>query len=379
MGCDFVEAHAARRTSKNRIMPSRVHGVLPWCSVDANAVREEALKAQHRLVTVTGTSGAAIAYDYKPCQSVAVREVSVGGRRDCRAIARTGTTLFVAVAGGGLAVLDIADPRASQIVGTLALPGSELVDLVLVGTMLYAADYHAGVHAIDVSDRARPRHHAHHAALGVAQNRRVVAADNLLVLVSDHAFAVFDISKPGTLAPAGAHARMRAAAGWLRGVVLERARLHLTQGVTGAWTFDLADPRTPRPVAGQEPRLDTRPNERLICDALASHDGRLFVGTSSGIWVLRLPESGPPESEAFFTGPGTIRDTARGVVRGGALHFCSCEPHDHVMHIFDASEGIRYMGRQRLSRMIERIHGLELGDDCWIAAAGNAGVLFASY
>ena len=348
--------------------------MIPSCVVDPNAAREEALKAQHRLVTVTGTSGAAIAYDHKPCQSIAVHEVTVGGRRDTRALARRGTTLFVAVAGGGLAVLDITDPRAVQIVGTLAL-AAELVDLALVGDVLYAADYHAGVHAIDVTDRTQPKHVAHHPALGVPQNRRVVAGDNLLVLVSDHAFAVFDISKPGTLAPAGAHARLRTAVGWLRGVVLERTRLHLTQGAIGLWTFDLADPTMPRPLAGQEPRLDTRPNERLICDALASHDGRLYVGTSSGIWMLRSTD-GAPETEAFFTGPGTVRDNARGVVRGGGLHFCACEPHDHVFHIF---EGDRYLGRQRLSRMIERIHDIVLGDDCWIAAAGNAGVLFASY
>jgi hypothetical protein len=347
-------------------------------AVDPNAAREEALKAQHRLVAVTGTSGAAIAYDYKPCQSIAVREVAIGGRRDCRAVARKDSTLFVGISGGGVAVLDIADPHATQIVGTLAMPGSELVDFALAGDILYAADFHAGVHAIDVADRTQPKHLAVHAALA-AQNRRVAAADNLLVVVNDHAVSLFDISRPGTLAPLAAHPRMRTAVGWLRGAVLERGRLHVTQGVMGVWTFDVSDPRQPRPISGQEPRLDSRPNERLICDALAHHGDRLFVGTSSGIWVLRLPETGAPETEAFFTGPGTVRDNGRGVTRDGQLYFCACEPHDHVFHIFDPSQGVRYMGRQRLSRMIDRIHDLAIGDGFWIGAAGTAGVLFASY
>ena len=328
---------------------------------------------------MSGTSGAAIAYDYKPCQSIAVREVSIGARRDCRTVARKGTTLFVGISRGGIAVLDIADPRATQIVATFEMPGSELTDFVLVGDMLYAADFEAGVHAIDIADPKAPKHVTMQPAIAAAQNRRLVSNGKLLVLVNDHAFSIFDVEKPGELAPVSAHPRMRTAVGWLRGVVLESTRLHVTQGPMGFWTFDLADPTHPKLVCGTEPRLDTRPNEKLICDSLAQLGDRLFVGTSSGIWTLRLPESGAPESESFFTGPGTLRDNARGVVRDGQLLFGALEPHDHVLHVFDAAEGIRYMGRQRLSRMIDRLYDLELGDGFWIGAAGNAGVLFAGF
>ncbi len=74
-----------------------------------------------------------------------------------------------------------------------------------------------------------------------------------------------------------------------------------------------------------------------------------------------------------------IRDVARAEVRDGQLWFCALEPHDHVFHIFDPTQGVRYMGRQRLSRMIDRVYDLEHGDGFWIGAAGNSGVLFASY
>jgi hypothetical protein len=338
--------------------------------------RDEELRAKHRITTVAGTSGAAIAYDYKPCQSIAVREVAIGSRRDCRAVARDGTTLYVAVHGGGIAVLDIADPRAVQITSTFAMPNAELVDLALAGKTLYAADHVNGVHALDVSDPKQLRHLALHPALAAAQNRRVLVDGNLLVLVNDHAFSLFDVEKP--FRPLGTHNRLRTAVGWLRGAVLEGKRLHVTQGPMGVWTFDLSDPAKPRPIAGQEVRLDTRPNERLITDTLAHHAGRLFAGTSSGIWVLKLPESGAPESELFFTGPGTIREPARAAVRDGQLYFCAFEPHDHVFFVFDTAQGVRYLGRQRLSRMIDRIYDLQLGDGFWIAAAGNAGVLLAT-
>lgn len=346
--------------------------------MDLNAAREEELKARHRITTVAGTSGAAIAYDYKPCQSIAVREVAIGGRRDCRAVIRHETTLYVAIHGGGIAVLDIADPRAVQITSTFAMPSTELVDLALAGKTLYAADHANGVHALDVSDPKQPRHLALHPALAAAQNRRVLVHETTLVLVNDHAFSIFDVATPGRFRPLGVRTRMRTAVGWLRGAVLEDKRLHVTQGPMGLWTFDLSDPANPHAIAGQELRLDTRPNERLIVDTLAHHAGRLFAGTSSGIWVMKLAGSGAPESEMFFTGPGTIREPARGCVRDGQLLFCAFEPHDHILHIFDTAQGVRYMGRQRLSRMIDRIYDLQLADGFWVAAAGNAGVLFAA-
>lgn len=335
------------------------------------------LQAAHRITPVTGTSGAAIAYDYKPCQSIAVREVAIGGRRDCRCVARRDNLLFVGVHGGGIAVLDIADPRTAPIVATLALPGAELVDFALAGNTLYAADFLAGVHAIDVTDPRQPRHLGAHPALTHANNRRVVTSGGLLVLVNDHAFSVFAIGA-GPLRPLALHPRLRNAVGWFRGVVFEGTRLHLTQGPIGLWTFDLADPAKPQVIAGQEPRLDTRPNERLVADSIAHLGQQMFVGTSSGIWVLELAPAGAPESKSFFTGPGTIRETAA-ATRDGQLYFAALEPHDHVFHIFDLAAGVRYMGRQRLSRMIERVHDLDHGPGYWIGAAGNAGVLFATY
>lgn len=333
------------------------------------------LQAAHRTVTVPGTSGAAIAYDYKPCQSIAVREVAIGGRRDCRCIARRDELLFVGVYGGGIAVIETREPRA--IVGALPMPGAELVDFALAGNTLYAADFLNGVHAIDVSDPKQPRHIALHPALTHSNNRRVVAHENLLVLVNDHAVSLFDISTP-VLRPLALQHRLKTAVGWLRGPVLEGKRLHVTQGPMGVWTFDISDPTKPAVISGLEPRLDTRPNERLIVDSMTRMDQRLFVGTSSGIWTLKLPDAGAPESESFFTGPGTIRE-ASAAVRDGQLYYAALEPHDHVFHIFDVTQGPRYLGRQRLSRMIDRLHDVEHGDGCWIAAGGNSGVLFASY
>ena len=119
--------------------------------MDPRAAQDDELKARHRITTVPGTSGAAVAYDYKPCQQITTREVAIGGRRDCRCLARRDNMLFVGVHGGGIAVVDITDPRTSPILHILSMPGCELVDLALAGDMLYAADFLNGVHAIDVA------------------------------------------------------------------------------------------------------------------------------------------------------------------------------------------------------------------------------------
>ncbi len=349
--------------------------MVTWQTVDPRAAQDDELKARHRITTVTGTSGASVAYDYKPCQQVTTREVAIGGRRDCRCLARKDNLLFVGVHGGGIAIVDITDPRTSPILHILSMPGCELVDLTLAGDMLYAADFLNGVHAIDVSDPNQPRHLGMHPALTHANNRRVVTSGNLLVLVNDHAISVFDVSAR-QLRPVSVQHRLRSAVGWLRGVVLDGSRLHVTQGPMGLWTFDLADPAKPRIVDGQELRLDTRADQRLIVDSLAQLGPRLFAGTSSGIWALETTD-GAPASEAFFTGPGTVRES-RAAERAGQLLFAALEPHDHVLHLFDTTQGVRYMGRQRLSRMIDRIYDLERGDGYWIGAAGNAGVLFAT-
>jgi len=344
--------------------------------LDPRAAQDEELKARHRITTVAGTSGVAIAYDYKPCQPITMREVAIGGRRDCRCVARKDNFLFVGVHGGGIAVVDITDPRTSPIIHVLAMPGCELVDFALAGNTLYVADFLNGVHAIDVTDPKLPRHIAMHPALTHANNRRVVTSGDILVLVNDHAISVFDVSA-NQLRPLALQHRLRTGVGWLRGVVMDGMRLHVTQGPMGLWTFDLTDPAKPRIVDGQELRLETRSDQRLIIDSLAQVGPRIFAGTSSGIWSL-VTTDGAPQSEAFFTGPGTVRE-ASSAVRDGQLLFAALEPHDHVFHIFDVAQGVRYMGRQRLSRVIERIYDLELGDGYWIGAAGNAGVLFASY
>lgn len=344
--------------------------------MDARLRDEDELKARHRVVTTAGTSGAAIAYDYKPCQPLAMREIPLNGRRDVRCVLRRDALAYVGIHDGGIVVLDTSEPRTPPILGGINMPGTDLTSFAIAGTTLYAADATHGFHALDISNPRRPRHLAKHAALAHTGNHRVLVSGATLVLVNDHAFSVFDVSTPAQPRPLAVQHRMRTAVGWLRGAALVGTTLHVTQGGVGLWTFDLAAPAKPRAVAGQEIRLDARPTERLITESLAVLGDRLFVGTSSGIWCLHATGDGAPTTEAFFTGPGTIR-AGHGEARDGKLYFCAFESHDHILHIFEAAPGVRYLGRQRLSRMLDRIHDFALGDVA-IAAAGTGGVLLAT-
>jgi hypothetical protein len=258
------------------------------------------------------------------------------------------------------------------------LAGSvELTSLVLAGSVLYASDWTAGVHVIDVADPAQPKLLATHAALMNTQNRRVLLSGHTLVLVNEHAFSVFDATKPARLQPLSYHYRMRTGVGWLRGAAMASSMLLVTQGAMGVWAFDLSEPRKPRPLCGIGVRLEGRPNDRIVTETLVLFEGRVFVGTSSGVWCMRLTPEGP-ESETFFTGPGTVHETAHGEARDGRLYLCAFEPHDHVHHIFDVARGPRYRGRQRLSRVIDRIWDFAFGASDTVAAAGNDGLLIAT-
>lgn len=341
--------------------------------------QESELERIHRVVQVSGTSGTAVTTDFVAARQLALRPVVIGRGNDCRCIVVRDQFAYVGVAGGGVAVLDVSDPTQPAMIGGIQNPNCEPVSFALAGNMLYAADRTAGLFALDISNPRRPTVTATHPALVHTNNRRVLVSGSTLVLLNEHAFSVFDISSPTQPRPLAYHHRMRSGVGWFRGAAFVDTQLLVTQGVLGLWVFDLATPAVPRALVGAGVSLDTRPNERLVADSLAIYGGRAFVGTSSGVWALRLHSDAPPQSEAFFTGPGYIRDVVQGDARANLLHFGVFEPHDHAFYVFDVSQGPRYLGRQRLNRAVERIWGFQFAANCTLAAAGVHGVLVTSF
>lgn len=338
--------------------------------------QEEELKARYRVVTAQGVSGTAVPMEFPSSKPTAVHGLQLGGKREVRCIARRDHLVYAGVWGGGLAVVDLRDVMRPQLVGKIEGP-AELSSLLLVGNTLYASDWSAGLRVLDVSNPAQPTVLATHPALAYAQNRRVLVHDSMLALVNEHAISVFDVSTPARPRPLAVQHRMRTGVGWFRGASLTGTTLLVTQGSMGFWAFDLSDPAQPRVLGGLGVRLESRPNDRVVIEAVTMFEGRAFAGTSSGVWAVRFAPTGP-ESEMFFTGPGCIHETAKADVRDGRLYFCAFEPHDDVHHVFDVANGARYLGRQRLNRAQARIWDYAFGPNDTVAAAGNDGILITA-
>lgn len=341
--------------------------------------QEQALEQLHRSVAVAGTSGTAGTIAFPDHRPLALREVGIGASKDCRCVAVRDRLAYVGITGGGIAVVDLADPAQPAVIGGIANPRCQPAAFAIVGSTMYVADHDAGLFVVDLTHPRKPRVVAAQPALAGTQNRRVLVAGALLVLINEHAFSVYDVSRAREPRPLAYHHRMRSGVGFFRGAALVGTQLLVTQGVLGVWVFDLANPVQPRALIGQSVALESRPHDKLIADSLALYDGRAFVGTSSGVWVLRLQDAAPPVSEAFFTGPGYLRDHTQGEARADQLHLGVFDPFDHAFYVFDVADTrARYLGRQRYSRIVDRIHGFQFTPHGTIAAAGHQGILLTS-
>jgi hypothetical protein len=337
--------------------------------------QEQALERLHRSVTLSTTSGTAVTTDFPHIKQLALREVGIATGRDCRCVAVRERLAYVGIANGGIAVVDLANPAQPQVIGGVQNPKCTPSAITIVGSTMYVADQTAGVFALDLTNPRKPKVASVQSALAPQNTRRVLVSGKTLVLVGDHTFATYDVAWPRDPKPLAIHHRSRSGVGFFRGAALVGTQLYLTQGVLGLWTFDLSDPAKPVARVGLAATLDSRPNEKVLAETLAIYDGRAFVGTSSGVWVLRLAPDADPESEAFFTGPGTVRD-AQGEARNGQLYLGVFESHDHAFFLFDVVAGTpRYLGRQRFSRSIDKLYGYGFAPDCTIAVAGNQGLL----
>jgi hypothetical protein len=85
-------------------------------------------------------------------------------------------------AGEGLLVVDIADPAAMTVITEEPVPGWGVEDIALQGDMAYVAGLHAGVHAVDISDRRAPQYVA--TAMTGDEGRCIAASDRRVYLAA---------------------------------------------------------------------------------------------------------------------------------------------------------------------------------------------------
>ena len=112
-----------------------------------------------------------------------------------------GTTVYVAADFFGLGILDVSNPAAPVLRGSLKTPG-QAKNVAVVGTTALVADHMSGVDFIDVADTAKPVNRGRFFLDGYA--RDVVSAGSMAYAIDAPAgLYIFDLSKPGPLEPVG--------------------------------------------------------------------------------------------------------------------------------------------------------------------------------
>ncbi len=108
---------------------------------------------------------------------------------------------FVAAGDKGLAVVDVSDPKAPKLKGSLE-PGGEARDIVLQGARAFLAAGEAGLIVVDISDPASPRIAARLGA-GAEVNHLALRGNDLFLAAGAAGLKVVDVRDPDKPALAG--------------------------------------------------------------------------------------------------------------------------------------------------------------------------------
>jgi hypothetical protein len=216
------------------------------------------------------------------------------------ALAVSGTTVYAAVGLQGLAVVDVSKPDSPAVVGSLKTPG-ETVRIAVAGSKAVVADRMSGAQVIDISDAARPVSLGSYFTDGYT--RDVAAAGAVAYVVdSSNDFAVVDLSKsgpPAALTVQGSTAPSTLVAVW--GTASARRAYVLGSGALQ--TYDVSNSSAPKKLATS--KIVAQPQAVAVDGSLA------FVAAGNdGVQILDLSDPEKPAVVATYRTPGAARDVA---------------------------------------------------------------------
>jgi len=122
-------------------------------------------------------------------------------------VAVAGSIAFVATGSAGLVTIDLADPAAPRLIGTLPVPNGDSVAVAASGNRAFVAAGRAGLQVVDVTDHASPRLVQALAALG--DGLGVAAASPYVAPIVRRSPATPSISRPDRKASSRSMCRIR--------------------------------------------------------------------------------------------------------------------------------------------------------------------------
>lgn len=240
----------------------------------------------------TGTSVGLRLFDARWPQPQSVR---LGAPGVVVAATGEGTLAALACGVGGLAIVDLSDPKTPSLVGHVGTDGNSQ-GVAIAGALAYVADFDAGLAIVDVSDPAQPRLRGRVTTPGRAM--AVAVADSIAYVADLNAglqiLAVGDPDQPRLVGNAPALGRpTRIAANGRRAYVLD-----VDAGVQAVDASDAA-----APLLG-----GSRPGPAYD---VAVHAGYVYIATGAGgVEIVDFESSSNPLVIGRVPALGTIRQIA---------------------------------------------------------------------
>jgi hypothetical protein len=250
-----------------------------------------------RDVVVTGTTvylainggGVQVVDVTDPTRPVLGKRVTFQGYNRPWRLAIEGTNLYVPLeTDGRLEVLDISTPANPIPLGTYNAGETTSFSAVAVkGGYAYLAEYHGGVRVIDVSNLKAPLLKSRVTDLNA--NDIQILGEKAYVSVRYQGFSIYDISMPGTMTVVGQGTGM---AGYIEGIWPTLGRVYLAGESFGFAVYDTKNPATPTLIV----------NVPVIggVDSLAAYGNYAVIGAHNyGIWVVDVTDQAHPQEVAF--------------------------------------------------------------------------------
>lgn len=212
--------------------------------------------------------------------------------------------------GGGLAILNIADPTKPAFVGGLS--GANYYDVGLAGNYALLCGGGAGIEIADVSDPTEPRIVARHATQGSTVE---------IEIVSDRAFVgssagmeIFDI----TNARAPQRISFYPTADDCRGIFVAGTLAYLANETVGMTILDISDPAAPRLIGtydtpGSAQEVVVRGSTAYIADRASGLQIVDVTDASRPTFLGSYDTPGTAEGLAFYGDRALIADQAQGI------------------------------------------------------------------
>jgi hypothetical protein len=198
-----------------------------------------------------------------------------------------GSIAYVASGVSGLRILDLSDPSAPILVGSLSTAG-ETRSLLMDGMTVYLAEREAGIRIVDVTDPTSP------SLLGALDTPEIaerldLAAGHLYVADRDGGMRIIDVSdptQPTEIASVASESRT-----W--DVDVDGSRAYMADGGAGLRVFDVSDPTQPTEIGVLVP---STPTDAYVIEVLGD---LAYIGEQYAIRIADVSEPVPVELDVL--------------------------------------------------------------------------------